>query len=69
MSTDAPKSTSTRKPVPVALSTSCLFPLGVPETFSTAVDLGYDSVEVMITHQRPPRSARLVPGPAPDLLG
>ncbi|WP_185174177.1 sugar phosphate isomerase/epimerase [Rothia nasimurium] len=50
MSTDAPKSTSTRKPVPVALSTSCLFPLGVPETFSTAVDLGYDSVEVMITH-------------------
>lgn len=35
--------------IPVALSTSCLFPLGVPETFSTAVDLGYDSVEVMIT--------------------
>lgn len=50
MSTDAPKSPSARKPVPVALSTSCLFPLGVPETFSTAVDLGYDSVEVMITH-------------------
>lgn len=35
--------------IPVGLSTSCLFPLGVPETFSTAVDLGYDSVEVMIT--------------------
>lgn len=40
----------TRPPVPVALSTSCLFPLGVEETFETAVDLGYDSVEVMITH-------------------
>lgn len=39
-----------RPQIPVALSTSCLFPLGVPETFSTAVDLGYDSVEVMITH-------------------
>ncbi|WP_237200155.1 sugar phosphate isomerase/epimerase family protein [Rothia nasimurium] len=39
-----------RPPIPVALSTSCVFPLGVPETFSTAVDLGYDSVEVMITH-------------------
>ncbi|MFW0112390.1 sugar phosphate isomerase/epimerase family protein [Rothia sp. CCM 9416] len=39
-----------RPQIPVALSTSCLFPLGVHETFSTAVDLGYDSVEVMITH-------------------
>ncbi|MBM7051956.1 MULTISPECIES: sugar phosphate isomerase/epimerase [unclassified Rothia (in: high G+C Gram-positive bacteria)] len=35
--------------IPVGLSTSCLFPLGVPETFQAAVDLGYDSVEVMIT--------------------
>ena len=35
--------------IEVALSTSCLFPPSVPETFSTAVDLGYDSVEVMIT--------------------
>ncbi|MFW0178511.1 sugar phosphate isomerase/epimerase family protein [Rothia sp. P7208] len=33
----------------IALSTSCLFPLGVPETFSTAADLGYDSIEVMVT--------------------
>ncbi|WP_237202383.1 sugar phosphate isomerase/epimerase family protein [Rothia endophytica] len=41
---------STRQQVPVALSTSCLFPLGVPETFQTALELGYDSVEVMITH-------------------
>lgn len=35
--------------IEVALSTACLFPPSVPETFSTAVDLGYDSVEVMIT--------------------
>lgn len=41
---------STPQQVPVALSTSCLFPLGVPETFETALELGYDSVEVMITH-------------------
>ncbi len=35
--------------IEVALSTACLFPPSVPDTFSTAVDLGYDSVEVMIT--------------------
>lgn len=40
---------TTVRQIPVGLSTSCVFPLGVPETFSTAVDLGYDSVEVMIT--------------------
>ncbi|MEX3610407.1 sugar phosphate isomerase/epimerase [Rothia sp. LK2588] len=38
-----------KKPIEVALSSSCLFPPSLPETFSTAVDLGYDSVEVMIT--------------------
>lgn len=35
--------------IPVALSSSCIFPPNVESTFSTAVDLGYDSVEVMIT--------------------
>lgn len=45
-----PQPAVSRPPVEVALSTSCLFPLGLPETFSTAQDLGYDSVEVMITH-------------------
>lgn len=51
MSTGASTSEqSGRAQVPVALSTSCLFPLGVPETFETALELGYDSVEVMITH-------------------
>ena len=34
---------------PVALSTSACYPLGVPETFAIAQDLGYDAVEVMIT--------------------
>lgn len=34
---------------PVALSSSSVFPRGVPETFSIAQDLGYDAVEVMIT--------------------
>ncbi|GAA1346961.1 sugar phosphate isomerase/epimerase [Falsarthrobacter nasiphocae] len=36
--------------IPVGLSTSCLFPRGVADTFSTAADLGYDGVEVMVTH-------------------
>lgn len=36
----------------VALSTSSLYPLGVPETFEAAVELGYDSVEVLVTHER-----------------
>ncbi len=34
---------------PVALSTSSVFPLGVKDTFAIARDLGYDSVEIMIT--------------------
>lgn len=33
----------------VALSTSSVYPLKVPETFAMAQDLGYDAVEVMIT--------------------
>ena len=41
--------TAEKKSIEVALSSSCLFPPSLPETFSTAVDLGYDSVEVMIT--------------------
>lgn len=35
--------------IPVAMSSSCIFPPNLPETFETAVRLGYDSVEVMIT--------------------
>ncbi|NHU84643.1 sugar phosphate isomerase/epimerase [Kocuria sp. JC486] len=36
----------------VALSTSCLFLADPPETFRVASELGYDSVEVLVTHQR-----------------
>lgn len=35
--------------IPVGLSTSCIFPPNVESTFATAVDLGYDSIELMIT--------------------
>lgn len=35
----------------VALSTSSLYPKGVPETFEAAARLGYDSVEVLVTHE------------------
>ena len=37
--------------IPVALSTSSVYPLGVAEGFSIAQDLGYDGVEVMVTHR------------------
>lgn len=36
--------------IPVGLSTSSVFPRGVADTFSAASDLGYDGVEVMVTH-------------------
>lgn len=36
--------------IPVGLSTSSLFPRGVADTFSAAADLGYDGVEIMVTH-------------------
>ncbi len=38
-----------KQPIEVALSSSCIFPPNLEDTFATAVDLGYDSVEVMIT--------------------
>ena len=36
----------------VAMSSSCLFLGSMPEVFRTASELGYDSVEVLVTHQR-----------------
>lgn len=39
-------------PVHVALSSSCLFLGQIPEVFRTAVELGFDSVEILVTHQR-----------------
>ena len=36
--------------IPVTLSSSSVFPLGTQDVFATAEDLGYDGVEVMVTH-------------------
>ena len=48
---NAPASDATVPPIPVALSTSSVYPLGLAEGFSMAQDLGYDGVEVMVTHR------------------
>ncbi|WP_082633943.1 sugar phosphate isomerase/epimerase family protein [Arthrobacter alpinus] len=36
--------------IPVALSTASVFPLSVHDGFAVAADLGYDGVEVLVTH-------------------
>ena len=36
--------------IPVTLSSSSVFPLGTQDVFAMAEDLGYDGVEVMVTH-------------------
>ncbi|MDY6055233.1 sugar phosphate isomerase/epimerase [Micrococcus sp.] len=36
--------------IPVTLSSSSVFPLGTQDVFAAAQDLGYDGVEVMVTH-------------------
>lgn len=43
--------------VPVALSTSSVYPAGVADTFRTAAELGYDGVEVMVWREAPTRDA------------
>ena len=43
-------STSPKTPIPVALSTASVYPLSVPDGFAIAADLGYDGVEVLVTH-------------------
>lgn len=43
--------------IPVALSTSSVYPMGVAEGFSIAEDLGYDGMEVMVTHRAETQSA------------
>ncbi|GAB3192734.1 sugar phosphate isomerase/epimerase family protein [Nesterenkonia suensis] len=47
-------------PVPVALSTSSIYPLGVAEGFSMADDLGYDAMEVMVTHRTETQQAAVL---------
>ena len=46
--------------IPVALSTSSVYPLGVAEGFSIADDLGYDGVEVMVTHRNESQQASVL---------
>lgn len=36
--------------IPVTLSSSSVFPLGTQDVFAAAEDLGYDGVEIMVTH-------------------
>ncbi|WP_288818344.1 sugar phosphate isomerase/epimerase [uncultured Micrococcus sp.] len=43
--------------IPVTLSSSSVFPLGTQDVFATAQDLGYDGVEVMVTHNAFSRDA------------
>jgi len=38
--------------IPVTLSSSSVFPLGTQDVFAAAQDLGYDGVEVMVTHNQ-----------------
>lgn len=43
--------------IPVTLSSSSAFPLGTQDVFALAEDLGYDGVEVMVTHNAYSRDA------------
>lgn len=43
--------------IPVALSSASVYPLAVHDAFAVAHDLGYDGVEVMVTHNRDSQNA------------
>ncbi len=54
-STQAPEDGTQATPgptkfIPVALSTASVYPLSVHDGFAVAADLGYDGVEVLVTH-------------------
>lgn len=49
-----------RRTIPVSLSSSSVYPLGVAETFSMAEDLGYDGVEIMVTHRAETQQASVI---------
>lgn len=46
--------------IPVSLSSSSVYPMGVAETFSIAEDLGYDGVEIMVTHRAETQQAAVI---------
>lgn len=58
----APGLAGDREPpdMPVTLSSSSVFPLGTQDVFATAEDLGYDGVEVMVTHNSWSQDAQLL---------
>ena len=41
---------ASKRHIPVALSTASVYPLSVHDGFAVAADLGYDGVEVLVTH-------------------
>lgn len=46
----SPAPAAPQKPIPVALSTASVYPLSVHDGFAIAADVGYDGVEVLVTH-------------------
>lgn len=51
---------SPERHIPVGLSTSSVFPLGVESCFKAAREVGYDGVEVMCSMQRDTRDAQVL---------
>lgn len=51
-------SESTQRRIPVALSTASVYPLSVHDGFAVAADLGYDGVEVLVTHNADSQNPR-----------
>lgn len=47
---DRPTMDLAPRQIPVTLSSSSVFPLGTQDVFAMAADLGYDGVEIMVTH-------------------
>ena len=43
--------------IPVGLSTACVVPGSVPDTFAIAQDLGYDGVEIMVWSEKASQDA------------
>jgi len=56
--TTTPESQVRGRHIPVALSTASVYPLSVHDGFAIASDLGYDGVEVLVTHNGDSQDAR-----------
>ena len=53
-------------PIRIGLSSSSVSPMTVTETFTQAAELGYDGVEIMVTHNAETRDVDLITGLAAD---